>query len=247
MSAPIYVTYYMLLSSIGIIAAVLAGLRLAVSRSGWEESERVVTLRWATILLPLWFAVALALSAAEVFHGAAGRLPTIQFGIFIPVAIGLVWLWLSPTAMRLLDAVPQSWLVGIQFYRVLGLIFLVMTAQGRMPAAFALPAGWGDVAVGLLAPIVAVAYARGVAGRELLVGAWNLLGLLDLAVALTTGFLSSPSPLQVLSLGAPNQLITEYPLVLVPVFGVPLAIVLHVASLVKLRRDVGRHPALAGA
>jgi hypothetical protein len=41
----------------------------------------------------------------------------------------------------------------------------------------------------------------------------------------------------VLSLDAPNQLIGEYPLVLVPVFGVPLAAILHVASLIKLSRS----------
>ena len=81
------------------------------------------------------------------------------------------------------------------------------------PAAFALPAAAGDVAVGLLAPIVAVAYALRVAGWEFLVVGWNPLGLLDLAIAITAGFLTSPSPLQVLSLGAPNQLIREYPLV----------------------------------
>jgi hypothetical protein len=63
--------------------------------------------------------------------------------------------------------------VGLQFYRVFGAIFLLMYAQGRMPAAFALPAGARDVAVGLLAPIVGVAYARGVAGREFLVVGWN--------------------------------------------------------------------------
>ena len=82
-----------------------------------------------------------------------------------------------------------------------------------------------------------LAYARGVAGRELLVRGWNLLGLFDLAVAITTGFLTSPSPLQMFSFDAPNELITAYPLVLVPVFGVPLAVLLHVASLVKLGRE----------
>jgi hypothetical protein len=236
MSSPSYVTYYMLLSSIGIIAAALAGLRVAVSRAHWEHSQRVAMLRTATILLPLWFAAALALSYAGAFRGTLSSPPTIEFGIFIPIIVGVVWLRRSATAMRLLDAVPQSWLVGLQFYRVLGAIFLVMYAQGRMPAAFALPAGAGDVVVGLLAPIVAIAYARGVAGRDLLVGGWNLLGLLDLANAIITGFLTSPSPLQVLSLDAPNQLISAYPLVLVPVFGVPLAVVLHVASLIKLSR-----------
>jgi hypothetical protein len=118
-------------------------------------------------------------------------------------------------AIRGSHAAPRcrsaDWFVGVQSYRVLGAIFLVMYVQGRMPAAFALPAGAGDVAIGLLAPIVAVAYARGVPGRESLVMGWNLLGLLDLANAITTGFLTSPSPLQVLSFDAPNQLITEYP------------------------------------
>lgn len=38
MSAPTYVTYFMLLSSIGIIAAALATLRVAVGRADWEQS-----------------------------------------------------------------------------------------------------------------------------------------------------------------------------------------------------------------
>jgi hypothetical protein len=137
--------------------------------------------------------------------------------------------------------------VGLQFYRVFGAMFLLMYAQGRMPAAFALPAGARDVAVGLLAPIVGVAYARGVAGREFLVVGWKLLGLLDLTNAIATGFLTSLSPLRVLPLDAPNELISEYPLVLVAVFGVPLADLLHVASLVKLARDAVRRPVLNGA
>jgi hypothetical protein len=51
------------------------------------------------------------------------------------------------------QAIPQSWLIGIQLYRVLGVIFRLLKAQGRLPSLFALPAGAGDVAVGLLAPV----------------------------------------------------------------------------------------------
>ena len=47
--------------------------------------------------------------------------------------------------------------MSIQVYRALGLIFLVLYAEGRLPGAFALPAGCGDVLVGLLAPIVGIA------------------------------------------------------------------------------------------
>jgi hypothetical protein len=55
---------------------------------------------------------------------------------------------------------------------------------------------------------VALAYARGVAGRDVLVRGWNVLGLLDLAVAITTGFLTSPSAFQAFSFDAPNELIS---------------------------------------
>ena len=66
------------------------------------------------------------------------------------------------------------------------------------------------------------------------------MGLLDLAIAVTTGFLTSPSPLQMYAFDVPNELIAAYPLVLVPVFGMPLAVLLHVASLIKLAR-LGRY------
>ena len=186
-------------------------------------------------------------SSARFFRGATDRIPTIEFGIFVPIIVGLVWLWRSESAARLLDAVPQSWVVGVQFYRVLGVIFLLLNAQGRLPSLFALPAGAGDVAVGLLAPIVALAYARGVVGREVLVRGWNVLGLLDLAVAITTGFLTSPSAFQAFSFDAPNELISAFPLVMVPVFAVPLAVILHVSSLIKLSRDAPRSVAVAAS
>jgi hypothetical protein len=242
MTAPAYVTFYVLVSSIVIVAAVLWGIRRAVALAGWPDSERAATLRTATALLVGWFAVALAFSFAGAFRAAADRPPTIVFGILVPIVIGSTLLWRSAGLNRLLDAVPQTWLVGIQYYRVLGVIFLLLLAAGRLPAVFALPAGAGDVAVGLLAPVVAWAYARGAAGREAWVREWNLLGLLDLVVAVTTGFLTSPSPLQMLSFDAPNELIGAFPLVMVPVFAVPLAVLLHIASLTKLGREA-REPA----
>lgn len=83
--------------------------------------------------------------------------------------------------------------MSVQAYRVLGLIFLVLYAGGRLPGAFAWPAGVDDVLVGLLAPVVGIAYARGWRGSTSMVRAWNLFGIGDLVVAIATGFLTSPS------------------------------------------------------
>ncbi len=184
----------------------------------------------------VWFGTALTLSWLEFFRGTSDRIPTIELGVFLPIIVGAIALWRSETLRRIIDAVPQAWLVGIQVCRTMGLIFLTLWAVGRLPGDFALPAGIGDVLVGLLAPLVALAYASGAASRELLVRAWNALGILDLIVAVGTGFLTSPSPIQMLSFDAPNYLITAFPLVMVPVFAVPLAILLHLISLMKLRQ-----------
>ena len=100
---------------------------------------------------------------------------------------------------------------------------------------FAWPAGLGDVLAGVLAPVVAIAYRRGPRENADLVTAWNLFGLADLVVAVTMGFLCSP-PFQLLAFDLPNELISRFPLVLVPVFIVPLSVLLHLASLTKLRR-----------
>lgn len=124
--------------------------------------------------------------------------------------------------------------MGIQTFRVLGGTFLILYAMGEMPGVFAWPAGTGDLLVGVLA--IAVAYARAPRVNADLVLWWNIVGVTDLIVAVATGIASSPSAIQVTAFDQPNELISMFPLVLVPAFLVPLWIVLHIASLTKLRR-----------
>jgi hypothetical protein len=239
MSVPTYLAFIVLGADIAIIVAILFGLRKSLAAADWPEALRFRTNATLAAVLTAWFALAVALGWFDFFRGASGRLPTIQFGVFLPIVVGVA-LWLVPIVRRTIEAVPQSWIVGVQLYRVLGVIFLVLYASGKIPGAFALPAGIGDVLTGLLAPIVALGYARGRSAAERRVLAWNVFGLLDLVVAVTTGFLTSPSPFQLLSLDAPNQLISAFPLVMVPAFAVPLSVLLHLASLAKLRATSSR-------
>jgi hypothetical protein len=87
---------------------------------------------------------------------------------------------------------------------------------------------------------VAIAYWRGPRKNADLVLAWNLFGLADLVVAVMTGMLTSPSPFQLFAFDLPNELASQFPLVLVPVFLVPLSILLHLASLTKRHQDALR-------
>jgi len=72
--------------------------------------------------------------------------------------------------------------------RVAGVVFLFYLALGHLPALFALPAGLGDIAAGIAAPLVALRLAQGTGRRA---GLWfNAFGMTDLAVALTLGALT---------------------------------------------------------
>lgn len=219
------------------LAAVLFGLQRALLLVRWPTRGRRQAVLIATMLLVGWFFAALFLSWSGFYRGAANQTPTIQYGVFAPILVGVALFWRWGAFRRIIDSLPQPWIVGVQLFRVEGVIFLMLHALHSLPGTFAWPAGVGDVLVGLLAPVVGLAYAYSPTRAARLLRAWNLLGISDLIVAVATGFLTSPSRFQMLALGSPNVLISAFRLAMIPVFLVPLAALLHLASLQKLRQS----------
>jgi hypothetical protein len=116
-------------------------------------------------------------------------------------------------------------------FRVAGVAFLLTMALGHLPALFALPAGLGDIATGIAAPLVVRRLAQGTGRRAAL---WlNAFGMTDLVVALTLGALTGYQLLNVTPSAAP---ISELPLALVPTAAVPLLLALHITSVSALAR-----------
>ena len=113
-------------------------------------------------------------------------------------------------------------LMLVQVYRVGGAVFLVALSQGLLPATFAIPAGIGDILVGITAPLAVLALRRGALLGWVAAISWNVLGLADFAVAFTEGSIASP------------QALFTLPLVLIPTVAVPIATALHIAALVLL-------------
>ena len=169
----------------------------------------------AGCILVLWLAGAIALGRAGAFYTSSGDVPTLQYGIILPILLGALLIWRSPLVGRIIDAVPQQWLVSVQVYRALGVIFLILYASGKLPGLLAWPAGVGDVLVGVLAPIIGLAYARNPKQNGDLVAGFNLFGIADLAIAISTGFLTAPSLVQPFAVEPPNELISLYPIVLI--------------------------------
>src|SRR6516165_2575777 len=213
---------------------------LSAARMPASAKSRYTTAGVLSVAFIGWEAVAQYLGAANTYLATVENppaVPTILFGLLIPLAVAAIALWQSESIARLVSAIPLHWLVAAQVYRVGGGIFLVLMADGRLPWQFALPAGIGDVATGIVAVVVAAQLARNAIGAYRATYAWCLFGIADLVVAIAMGAMTSPGQAHLLAFDAPNLLMTAYPLVMVPTFAVPLALMLHGLVLWRLRRE----------
>jgi hypothetical protein len=215
---------------------IVLGLWLALERTELAARQRLST--WFAVVVPftLWLAVIWSAAINGVFRPSVTLPPLLPLAIFLPVIVGVPILLRSKRIGEVLDAIPASWLIGLQVYRVIGGVFLAGWARGAVPAVFALPAGTGDVVTGLLALPVAyyLASRNGDAARSAI--AWNVFGLIDFTIAVGIGMAITPGPFQLIAPSIPNAGLGLYPAVMIPAFAVPSSILLHALSLRQLRR-----------
>jgi hypothetical protein len=190
-----------------------------------------------TAVLALWLVVIFLLGAAGTFERPPGTTPTpILIGAVGPLVVFLAAYWGSPRFRALVLAIDLPLATAVQAWRAAGLGFLALYAHGVLPGVFAWPAGLGDIAIGVTAPWVALALVhRPSFAADRLFVVWNLLGILDLVVAVSVGGLNSA-----LASGLAGEVTTgpmaQLPLVLIPAYLVPLFIMLHLAALFQARR-----------
>jgi hypothetical protein len=245
--------YVLLLESIlrPLVMIIALGLIwLGAARMPASAKSRYMTAGALSAVFIGWEAVAQYLGAANTYLATIENppaVPTVLFGLLIPLAVAAIGLWQSESIARLVSAIPLHWLVAAQVYRVGGGTFLMLWADGRLPWQFALPAGIGDVATGIAAIVVAARLARNAIGARRATYAWCLFGIADLVVAIAIGAMTSPGRAHLVALDAPNLLMTAYPLVMVPTFAVPLALMLHGLVLLRLRRGAAVTGRLAAA
>lgn len=187
--------------------------------------------KFVTGIMTAWFVFAVSVSALHVFHNPSGRLGlSVAFAALAPIVVFLAWFAASARFRQFVLSLSPRTLTLAQAWRINGFVFLVLYGYGLLPGVFALPAGWGDMAVGATALLVAryLAFPRYRAGFIL----WHALGMADLVMAVTlgttAGALSSPGP--------STEVMTVLPLSLVPTFLVPLLMILHIVCIAQARR-----------
>jgi hypothetical protein len=212
---------------IGILAMTCFVLYGGAQRAGLGQRRAALLAGAAAILLGGWLATSAAIAAAGAYHTALGK--GVPWLGITPVTVLVALLAMSriPTVARALSAPGMtSRLMLPQTFRAAGgLAFLITMALGHLPALFAVPAGLGDIAVGIAAPFVARRLARGAGHRGAL---WfEAFGITDLVVALGLGGLTG---YQIIHVTPVNSAISELPLALIPTVGVPLVLALHIIS-----------------
>ena len=238
---PAYIAAIVLVTNVSIAVGVWSLVASAARRAELRPDTRRTIQAGSAVIIGGWLALALLLAPAPESLLGRDRFylsPLIPLFALVPAFIIGGALSASATLRRVATHLDAPGLVGIQLYRIIGAVFLILLAQARLPAHFAVPAGWGDVAIGLTAPPIALALARGFSGARSTAIAWNVLGLGDLVVAvgMGTGYLA---PLLAPDVGQvpPVPAMGVFPLILVPTFAVPVSVILHLLALAKILRD----------
>ena len=243
---PGYIWVIVFIAAVGMPALTCFGLYRGALAAGATRRSAVFTGAGAGAVLGAWIAASALLADHGVYHPASAKsLPwlVVAFaGMFVAVLLGTR----VPAISRALNAPGAAARLAVPHtLRVAGIAFLIVFALGRLPAAFALPAGLGDIATGLSAPFVARQLARGDSRRH---AVWfNVFGLVDLVVALSLGALTGLSTQQVLPVSPTSQALSMLPLAMIPTTAVPLLLVLHVLALRRLAAAAPRGEAEAGA
>ena len=192
------------------------------------------------VLVGIWFTSAITAAALGVFKNALNDLAVpVGVAALAPIALFLLWFSTSAGLREYLYGLNPRTLTLAHSWRVNGLVFLILSSYGLLPWLFALPAGLGDMAIGITAPWVASKWVADKYGHGEHRGAfifWQVLGILDLATAValgTTASLIDPS-------GPGMGPMTVLPLSLVPTFFVPLLLILHIVSIAQARTSQGR-------
>jgi hypothetical protein len=193
--------------------------------------------RVATVLMAVWFALVLSASALHLFKNAANRVGgAVGLAALAPIVIFFVWFAASDGFRRFALSLNPRTLTYLQSWRVIGLEFVILEAHGVLPAVFALPAGYGDFAIGATASLVAWRLANSKHRGSFIL--WQALGIADLVLAVSLGVtapLLSPH-------STPMVAMTVLPLNLIPTFLVPLFLIFHVISIAQARSWTNTSP-----
>lgn len=193
-------------------------------------------------LFLVWGLLILMLARNGVLDPVGDRPPAgIAVATLVPPLLFLLAYWQLGGVRRWVADLDLGLVTAVQAWRVVGAAFVFTWGFGMLPAAFAIPAGYGDILVGLAAPFVALKVWQRSAGWQthsyLLIAA----GFIDFIGAFVMGVaLRENGPVYVLG-DVHTGPMAEFPLTMIPSFLVPAFMIMHIIAFIKLRAEAKAH------
>lgn len=191
-------------------------------------------------LIAGWSMFSITASSFHLYQTAPGQPPIpLLLAVVVPISVFTIWYLSSKPFREFVLSIDPRTLSTVHSFRWAGFAFVVLYAYGILPGLFALPAGLGDMAIGLTALPVGARLAAQRSRSGFI--RWNLFGVADLVNALSLG--------AAVGILAPNGIstapMTMLPMSFIPTFGVPLFLIIHIISIAQARR--WPQPAYSGA
>lgn len=229
---PVAVGLLFVATVVAMVLLVLWGAARAARRVGPGAVRGV---RLAGLALAGWLALTAVLADRGFFEDFYSLPPHMLLAIGPPL-LALLALTFASRLDALLAALPRSWPVGAQAFRiVVELVLWRLAVAGVAPEIMTFTGRNVDILVGLSAPVVAYFCFVRRAWPERVAVWWNVAGIVILLNVVVHAQLSAPTRFRVFETEPPTTFIGDVPYIWLPAFLVPLAWLLHAISLRQLR------------
>jgi hypothetical protein len=228
---PALATILFLAVTVFLFGSVVQGL--VVSLRGIRHPNYTSVLYAVILGMLAWLSLLLSLSTKGFFAEFESLPPRVLISIVVPFAV-IFFLTFKRSFGELLDQLHPAALIYLQAFRILVEVVLwLIYLDGDVPRQMTFE-GWNfDIIAGITAPIAAwIAFGGGRNNKKLAI-AWNILGMALLTNILTIAVLSFP---QIGILTPPNYVVAYWPMIWLPGFVAPFAMMLHFFSLRQLLR-----------
>lgn len=208
------------------------GLKMALKRAQYSNISAVLRKYW--MIIGIWVG-ALTVLTITGFLGDFGAFPP-RFPIVLLVPFVFIYFVSRSKLLKVvLEYIPQSWLLTVQFFRVpVEILIWCLFMGGATPIQMTFEGLNWDILSGILGPIAALLLVAWKKNRKAIIIGYNIIGLLLLINIVTVAILSLPMPFRYFMNEPANTEVTNFPAVFLPGILVPLAYTLHWFSLKKL-------------
>ena len=230
----------LIMLALGLLSMIAYGMGYVLERLRLPERRQKLIRRFTLAALALWMTLLAVLAFVGFFERFDWTPPSVVLAVVPPLLV--IMALLASRAFRLmLRLVPMSWLFYAQGFRLILDLFLWLGYKGGyVPPQMTFAWLNYDIIVGLTAPMAGYVFFGKGRYHRLEAIWWNVFGVLILLNTMVVGLLSLPTGFQVFRTQPDMTFVAGFPFIWIPGLFVPLALALHLFSLMQLFGKKGR-------